>query len=76
MPAFEAAEYRERQAKTKARMAAEGVDVLLASDPANMCYLSGYDGWSFYVPPAARSSRSTPTSRCGSAAAWTRAPPR
>ena len=30
-------------------MAAEGVDVLLASDPANMCYLSGYDGWSFYV---------------------------
>lgn len=49
MPAFEAAEYRERQAKTKARMAAEGVDVLLASDPANMCYLSGYDGWSFYV---------------------------
>ena len=49
MPAFEAAEYRERQAKTKARMAAEGIDVLLASDPANMCYLSGYDGWSFYV---------------------------
>jgi len=49
MPAFEAAEYRERQAKTKARMAAEGVDVLIASDPANMCYLSGYDGWSFYV---------------------------
>ena len=49
MPAFEAAEYRERQAKTKARMAAEGVDVLLATDPANMCYLSGYDGWSFYV---------------------------
>ncbi len=49
MPAFEAAEYRARQARTKARMAAEGVDVLLASDPANMCYLSGYDGWSFYV---------------------------
>ena len=49
MPAFEAQEYRERQAKTKARMAEAGIDVLLASDPANMCYLAGYDGWSFYV---------------------------
>ena len=27
-----------------------GLDVLLTADPANMHYLSGYDGWSFYVP--------------------------
>jgi ectoine hydrolase len=24
--------------------------VLVVSDPANMNYLTGYDGWSFYVP--------------------------
>ena len=30
-------------------MAAAGLDVLLCTDPANMNYLSGYDGWSFYV---------------------------
>jgi len=27
----------------------EGIEVLLITDPANMNYLSGYDGWSFYV---------------------------
>jgi Xaa-Pro dipeptidase len=30
-------------------MAEAGVEVLLATNPANMCYLTGYDGWSFYV---------------------------
>ena len=49
MPTFEKAEYAGRLAKTKARMEANGVEVLLATDPANMCYLTGYDGWSFYV---------------------------
>jgi Xaa-Pro dipeptidase len=47
---FEKAEYLERLRKTRERMSAEGIDVLLASDPANMNYLTGYDGWSFYVP--------------------------
>ena len=47
MPTFEKAEYAGRLAKTKARMEANGVEVLLATDPANMCYLTGYDGWSF-----------------------------
>jgi Xaa-Pro dipeptidase len=28
------------------------MEVLLISDPANMNYLTGYDGWSFYVPQA------------------------
>ena len=46
---FEVAEYRQRLQKTKQRMEKEGVDVLIVSDPANMNYLSGYDGWSFYV---------------------------
>ncbi len=46
---FEKAEYLERIAKTKASMEARGIDVLLATDPANMNYLTGYDGWSFYV---------------------------
>ncbi len=30
-------------------MAAAGLDALIVSDPANMNYLTGYDGWSFYV---------------------------
>jgi ectoine utilization protein EutD len=47
---FERSEYEARIRKTKERMAADGIDVLLASDPANMNYLTGYDGWSFYTP--------------------------
>ncbi|WP_420897790.1 M24 family metallopeptidase [Brevibacillus marinus] len=46
---FEIAEYQERLRKTKVRMEERGIDVLLVTDPANMCYLTGYDGWSFYV---------------------------
>ncbi|ANU15388.1 Xaa-Pro dipeptidase [Planococcus halocryophilus Or1] len=43
------AEYQTRIWKTKERMALKGIEVLLITDPANMNYLSGYDGWSFYV---------------------------
>ncbi|WP_017380580.1 M24 family metallopeptidase [Paenisporosarcina sp. TG-14] len=46
---FGTIEYKERVRKTKERMALQGVEVLLITDPANMNYLSGYDGWSFYV---------------------------
>ncbi|HBY57144.1 MAG TPA: ectoine hydrolase DoeA [Candidatus Atribacteria bacterium] len=42
-------EYKDRIKKTKKRMEAEGIDVLFISQPANMNYLTGYDGWSFYV---------------------------
>lgn len=49
---FSISEYLERIQKTRQRMANEGVEVLLITDPANMHYLSGYDGWSFYVPQA------------------------
>ncbi|MEQ9326791.1 MAG: M24 family metallopeptidase [Rhodospirillales bacterium] len=47
---FTVGEYDARLAKVKASMAEQGIDVLLSADPANMCYLTGYDGWSFYVP--------------------------
>jgi len=30
-------------------MAGRGIDVLIVSDPSNMAWLTGYDGWSFYV---------------------------
>ncbi|PKL02456.1 MAG: ectoine hydrolase DoeA, partial [Synergistetes bacterium HGW-Synergistetes-2] len=46
---FPASEYAERLAKTKERMHEHGVEVLIVSHPANMNYLTGYDGWSFYV---------------------------
>ena len=46
---FGAAEFATRLARTKARMAAAGLEVLIVCDPANMNYLTGYDGWSFYV---------------------------
>ena len=50
MSLFAKNEYLERLRKTKVRMADAGIDVLVVSDPANMNYLTGYDGWSFYVP--------------------------
>ncbi len=50
MALFHQEEYLERIEKTKQRMLDAGMDVLVVSDPANMNYLTGYDGWSFYVP--------------------------
>ena len=49
MALFQAEEYLDRIRKTKQRMTDAGIDVLIVSDPANMNYLTGYDGWSFYV---------------------------
>ncbi len=49
---FEKREYAARLAKCRDVMAQRGIDVLVDSDPANMNYLTGYDGWSFYVPQA------------------------
>ncbi|HEV2505035.1 MAG TPA: ectoine hydrolase DoeA [Mesorhizobium sp.] len=49
---FSREEYAERLAKTRAAMEAKGVDVLICSDPSNMAWLTGYDGWSFYVHQA------------------------
>jgi len=50
MSLFDTEEYLARIKKTQTRMTEAAIDVLLVSDPANMNYLTGYDGWSFYVP--------------------------
>ena len=42
-------EYAARLAKTRAEMANRGLDALFVTDPSNMAWLAGYDGWSFYV---------------------------
>ncbi|MBL4916906.1 ectoine hydrolase DoeA [Szabonella alba] len=49
LPRFTRAEYDARVAKTRAAMAARGIDTLIVTDPSNMAWLTGYDGWSFYV---------------------------
>lgn len=51
MPAlpFDRAEYDARLAKTRLEMAQRGVAALFVTDPSNMAWLTGYDGWSFYV---------------------------
>ncbi len=46
---FSRAEYARRLAKTRAAMDAAGLDLLFVEDPSNMAWLTGYDGWSFYV---------------------------
>ena len=46
---FSQTEFDTRIAKTRAAMAASDLDVLIVSDPSNMAWLTGYDGWSFYV---------------------------
>lgn len=46
---FSVEEYKERVKKTKKSMSEKGIDVLIVQDPANMNYLTGFDGWSFYV---------------------------
>ncbi len=33
-------------------MEAKGIELLIVSDPSNMAWLTGYDGWSFYVHQA------------------------
>lgn len=46
---FNLSEYKDRLHKTKQAMEKNGLSVLIVTDPANMNYISGYDGWSFYV---------------------------
>lgn len=52
MPVFDLSEYFERIKRTKQSMEQRGIEVLVVSQPANMNYLTGYDGWSFYVHQA------------------------
>ncbi|MCT8974189.1 ectoine hydrolase DoeA [Microbaculum marinisediminis] len=46
---FTRQEYEARIAKTRAAMQVAGVDLIIVTDPSNMAWLTGYDGWSFYV---------------------------
>jgi len=46
---FSQAEYDRRIAATRRAMEAAGIDVLFVTDPSNQAWLTGYDGWSFYV---------------------------
>lgn len=46
---FSRDEFYARIAKTRQAMQQRGLDLLIISDPSNMNWLTGYDGWSFYV---------------------------
>jgi len=49
---FSAAEYTRRIGKARAAMAAAGLDAIVVTDPSNIAWLTGYDGWSFYTHQA------------------------
>lgn len=49
---FSRQEYETRMNRTKQKMLEYGVEVLILSNPSNICYLTGYDAWSFYVHQA------------------------
>jgi ectoine hydrolase len=46
---FDRDEYARRIEKTRLAMQLKGVELIIVSDPSNMAWLTGYDGWSFYV---------------------------
>jgi len=46
---FSKGEYDRRLALVRTAMADRGLDVLFVEDPSNIAWLTGYDGWSFYV---------------------------
>lgn len=46
---FEKTEFLKRLDNTKKAMEKREIDILITSNPANMNYLSGYDGYSFYI---------------------------
>jgi len=49
IPRFSRDEYTARLARTRAAMQVRGMETLIVTDPSNMAWLTGYDGWSFYV---------------------------
>ncbi|MBV7396707.1 M24 family metallopeptidase [Mameliella sediminis] len=46
---FSQSEYDRRLRLVEKRMERLGLDALFVEDPSNMAWLTGYDGWSFYV---------------------------
>ncbi|MFD9667982.1 M24 family metallopeptidase [Rhodococcus sp. NPDC059968] len=53
LQAFETWEYRTRLDGVRQSMSEAGLDALLVFQEGNLCYLTGYEGWSAYVPQAA-----------------------
>lgn len=49
---FTPEEYQLRIRRTRSAMADRGLDLMVVSDPSNMGWLTGYDGWSFYTHQA------------------------
>ena len=49
---FQKSEYDQRVRNVKLRMEKAGFELLICQDPANMNWLTGFDGWSFYTPQA------------------------
>ncbi|MFC7213971.1 M24 family metallopeptidase [Saliphagus sp. GCM10025334] len=49
---FDEREYERRVERAKTQLREEELDAIVVTDPANMNYLTGYDGWSFYVHQA------------------------
>lgn len=47
---FSLQEYDARLAKVRDAMQQKDMEALFLADPSNMAWLTGYDGWSFYVP--------------------------
>ena len=47
---FSREEFGGRLNKTRAAMADQDIELLVITDPSNMNWLTGYDGWSFYTP--------------------------
>ncbi|BCH27001.1 M24 family metallopeptidase [Mesorhizobium sp. L-8-3] len=53
VPAFSQEEYRARTTRLRQQMAERGIDALLVLNEGNMNYLTGYEGFSDYVPQLA-----------------------
>lgn len=46
---FSLKEYSARLTRIRASMEQQGLDALFVTDPSNQAWITGYDGWSFYV---------------------------
>jgi len=46
---FSTEEYATRLSNTRRAMEEKDVELLVVTDPSNMSWLTGYDGWSFYT---------------------------
>ena len=49
---FTPGEYASRVSRVKQAMDSAGFELLICQDPASLCWLTGFDGWSFYTPQA------------------------